>query len=72
MDLIREHLLYKNNTLHVCLNELTRQEQYEFVRLLMCVRRDCATYCTCDANQYVLYVLRLLGIERRQCDVRKV
>jgi acyl-[acyl carrier protein]--UDP-N-acetylglucosamine O-acyltransferase len=72
MDLIREQLLYKNNTLHVCLKQLTRQEQYEFVRLLVAVRRDSVTYCTCEANQYVLYVLRLLGNERRQCELRIV
>jgi hypothetical protein len=67
MELIREQLMYKNNTLHVCMKTLTRQEQYEFVRLIMATRTTGVSVCDCDCNQYVLCVLNRLGFERTQC-----
>jgi hypothetical protein len=67
MDIIRESLTYKKNTLHVCLSELTRQEQYEFVRLLLATRTSGVTLCDCQPNQYILRVLARLGIPRTRC-----
>jgi len=67
MELIREHLMYKNNTLRVCMKTLTRQEQYEFVRLIMATRVAGVFVCDCECNQYVLCVLTRLGFERTQC-----
>jgi hypothetical protein len=67
MDILRESLMYKTNTLHVCLSELTRQEQYEFVRLLLATRTTGVSLCDCQPNQYVLRVLSLLGIPRTRC-----
>lgn len=67
MELIREQLMYKNNTLHVCMKTLTRQEQYEFVRLIMATRTNGVSVCDCECNQYVLCVLNRLGFERIQC-----
>jgi DNA-binding LacI/PurR family transcriptional regulator len=67
MDIIRETLTYKKNTLHVCLSELTRQEQYEFVRLLLATRTSGVTLCDCQPNQYILRVLARLGIPRTRC-----
>ena len=64
MELIREQLLYKENTVHVCMNTLTREEQYEFVRLIMATRILNISYC-CQPNQYCLCVLNRLGLERR-------
>jgi hypothetical protein len=67
MDIIRESLIYKKNTLLVCMKTLTRQEQYEFVRLVMATRTEGVEICDCEVNQYVLRVLRLLGMERKKC-----
>lgn len=64
MDLIREQLTYKSNTLHVCLNTLTRQEQYEFLRLVIATRKDGITFCYDNSNQYVTCILEKLGLER--------
>jgi hypothetical protein len=67
MEGIREQLLYNKNSLHVCMKTLTRQEQYEFVRLLMATRFEGVQICNCECNQYVLCVLDRLGLERTQC-----
>jgi len=69
MDLIREHSLYKQVPLHVCVGDLTRQEQYEFVRLLVGLQRKDIEVCTHhgSVNQYVLQVLRALPVGMREC-----
>jgi hypothetical protein len=67
MDSIREQLMYKSNILHVCMRTLTRQDQYEFIRLLMATRLEKVTVCNCQCNPYVLCVLERLGLERTEC-----
>jgi len=64
MDIIREQLTYKSNTLHVCLNTLTRQEQYEFLRLVIATRKDRITFCYDNSNQYVTCILEKIGLKR--------
>jgi hypothetical protein len=68
MELIREQLMYKSNTLHVCMNTLSRQEQYEFLRLLMATRSEGVTFCYDNSNQYITCILEKLDLERTtQC-----
>jgi hypothetical protein len=67
MDIIREQLMYKSNTLHVCMNTLSRQEQYEFLRLLMATRKEGVTFCYDNSNQYVTCILEKIGLERIKC-----
>lgn len=67
MDIIREQLMYKSNTLHVCMNTLSRQEQYEFLRLLMATRKEGVTFCYDNSNQYVTCILEKIGLERTKC-----
>lgn len=67
MDSIREQLMYKSNILHVCMRTLTRQDQYEFIRLLMATRFEGIQICDCSCNQYVLCVLKRLGLKRTEC-----
>jgi hypothetical protein len=64
MDLIREQLMYKSNTLHVCVSKLTRQEQYDFLRLVMATRKEGVTFCYDNSNQYVVCLLEKIGLER--------
>jgi hypothetical protein len=64
MELIREQLMYKSNSFHVCVSKLTRQEQYDFVRLVMATRTEGITFCYDNSNQYLLRVLERLGITR--------
>ena len=63
MELIRESLMYKSNVLHVCMNSLTRQEQYEFLRLVMATRKD-ITFCYDNSNVYITCILEKIGLER--------
>ena len=67
MEIIRESLMYKNNTLEVCMNTLTHQEHYELLRLIMATRKENIQICDCECNQYILCVLKRLGFERVQC-----
>ena len=67
MDLIRESLIYKSNSLHVCMNTLTRQEQYEFLRLIFGTRKEGVTICDCECSQYILCLVNRLGLERTHC-----
>ena len=67
MDIIRESLTYKKNTVHVCIGTLNRQEQYEFVRLILATRTTGVTLCDCQPNQYVLRVLNRLGVTKTRC-----
>jgi hypothetical protein len=64
MELIREQLMYKSNTLHVCVSKLTRQEQYDFLRLVMATRKEGVTFCYDNSNQYVTCLLEKIGLER--------
>ena len=68
MDLIRESLVYKNNVLHVCMNSLTRQEQYEFVRLVLATRKEGITFCYDNSNAYITCILKIIGLERFNCE----
>jgi len=67
MEIIRESLLYKTNSVNVCLGLLNRQEQYEFLRLLLATRITDVHICDCQPNQYVLRVLEYLNIPRTRC-----
>lgn len=68
MDLIRESLVYKTNVLHVCMNSLTRQEQYEFLRLIVATRKEGVTFCYDNSNAYIVCILKIIGLERSKCD----
>jgi hypothetical protein len=69
MELIRETLIYKNNVLHVCMNSLTRQEQYEFLRLVIATRKTGITFCYDNSNAYITCILEKIGLERIKCEM---
>lgn len=68
MELIKETLMYKNNVLHVCMNTLTRQEQYEFLRLIIATRKEGITFCYDNSNAYITCILEKIGLERFNCE----
>jgi hypothetical protein len=68
MVLIRESLVYKNNVLHVCMNTLTRQEQYEFLRLIVATRKEGVTFCYDNSNAYITCILDKIGLERSKSN----
>ena len=64
MDIIREHLMYKNHPLHVCMKQLTSQDQYEFVRIVLESKTEKIYVCKHNStNKYIDVLLSKLPIE---------
>ena len=67
MDAIRDHLMYKNTPITICLAKLTPQEQYECIRVLL-ESKSTVSICTHDiANEYIISVLKTLKVQFVQC-----
>ena len=63
MDVIREHLMYKNNFLEIQMNTLKTQEQYEVIRLLLATRtKDVVVKIDDSVNKYVRNLLEKIGV----------
>ena len=68
MDVIREHLMYKNTPLTICMAKIQPQEQYEVIRILLESKTDQVTFCTHDAtNPYIDIILKKLNVKFTQC-----
>jgi hypothetical protein len=66
MDVIREHLIYKNVPIRIEIDTLKAQEQYEVIRLLLAAREFKEDVCICvtdKTNKYVLELLKELKIQ---------
>ena len=69
MDLIREHLIYKNVPLDIQIDALKTQEQYEVIRLLLaCRKEDVCVLVSDKSNRYILDLLKELKINTRETD----
>ena len=63
MEVIREHLMYKNNFLEIQMNTLKTQEQYEVIRLLLATRtKDVVIKIDESVNKYVRNLLEKIGV----------
>lgn len=72
MDTIREHLVYKNVPLTICMKELKPIEQYEVIRLLLASKSKNIKICTHEAtNDYITKLLKELPVEFVQCFVEQ-
>ena len=68
MDGIREHLMYKNSPINICLAKITPQEHYELIRILLESKSENITICTHEAtNAYIDIILKKLNIKFKQC-----
>ena len=68
MDVIREHLIYKEVPLTICMAKLTQQERYEVIRLLVATRTKDVTICTHEAtNDYITSILKKMNVSFGQC-----
>jgi hypothetical protein len=68
MDLIREHLIYKNVPITIEIDTLKSQEQYEVIRLLLACRESKEDVCVCvtdKTNKYIRELLSILKIKTR-------
>lgn len=72
MDTIREHLVYKNVPLTICMKDLKPIEQYEIIRLLLASNNKGVKICTHDAiNDYITQLLKELPVVFVQCFAEK-
>jgi hypothetical protein len=70
MDLIREQLLYKQNSLTICLGTLNTQEHYECIRLLLASRTKGVSICVHSIkNPYILELVEKLNFQQIDCSV---
>jgi hypothetical protein len=68
MDLIREHLIYKDVPLTICMGQLKPCEHYEVIRCLLATRTNDVSICTHDAtNDYINQLLKKLDVQFIQC-----
>ena len=68
MELIREHLIYKDVPITICMKDLKPTEQYEVIRILLATRTKGVKICTHEAtNEYITELLKKLPVVFVQC-----
>jgi hypothetical protein len=68
MDVIREHLMYKNTPLIICMAKIPPQEQYEVIRILLESKTEQVSFCTHDStNAYIDTILKKLNVKFVHC-----
>ena len=72
MDVIREHLMYKNSPLNICMATITPQEQYEVIRILHESKAE-VTVCSHNAtNKYINILLKKMNITEKNCSTERL
>jgi hypothetical protein len=73
MDVIREHLIYKDVPITICMGKLTQQERYEVIRLMLATRTKDVSICTHDAtNECINKILKELKLSFTQCWIQEI
>jgi len=63
MEIIREHLMYKDVPVEITMNTLKTQEQYEIIRLLLATRtKDVVVKIDNTVNKYVRNLLSKIDV----------
>lgn len=69
MDVIREHLMYKNSPLNICMVKIQPQEQYEVIRIILESKTHDITVCKHNStNIYIDTLLQKLNISLKECS----
>ncbi len=69
MDVIREHLIYKDVPTTICMKSLKPIEQYELIRLLLATRTNNVSICKhSSTNEYIDKLLVKLPIKFIECS----
>ena len=69
MDIIREHLIYKDIPIHICFGKLKSIEHYECIRLLLATRTKDVSVCLHGVqNTNVVRVFNKLGVLFIDCQ----
>jgi hypothetical protein len=74
MEVIREHLIYKNVPITICMKDLKPIEQYEVVRLILASQSTNVSVCTHEStNSYIDKLLKELpAVKFVQCFQEQV
>jgi len=73
MDVIREHLMYKNSPLTICMASITSQEQYEIIRIILESKTEKITICKhSSTNKYIDVLLDKLSITFTDCRTEQL
>lgn len=68
MDVIKEHLVYKDVPVTICMKDLKPVEQYEVIRILLATRIKDVSICTHEStNSYIDALLKKLPLKFMQC-----
>ena len=71
MDVIREHLMYKNSALNICMATIPPQEQYEVIRILHESKAE-VSICSHNAtNKYIEVLLKKMNITLKDCSIQE-
>ena len=57
MDLIREHLIYKDVPTTICLKSLASPDHYEIIRCLLATRTNNVSICCSDCSNVFIQIL---------------
>lgn len=72
MDVIREHLMYKNSPLTICMSTITSQEQYEIIRIILESNTEKITICKHNStNKYIDILLDKLDVSIKNCELEQ-
>lgn len=64
MDLIREHLIYKDVPIKICLKTLSSSDQYELIRCLSATRtKDVSVCCKESSNVFIQILMKKIGLQ---------
>ncbi len=72
MDIIREHLIYKDVPITICMKKIKSTDHYEVIRFLLATRTKDVTICTHEStNDYINNLLKQLPLQFAQCFVQE-
>lgn len=64
MDLIREHLIYKDVPISICLKTLSPADHYELIRCLLATRTNNVSICCSEcSNLFIQILLKKLPVQ---------
>lgn len=67
MELVREHLIYKDVPLQICFKKVT--DHYEVIRCLLATRTNDVTICCLDSsNVFIQILVKKMGLQAVGCS----
>lgn len=73
METIKNHLIYKDVPITICMGELTPTEHYEVIRFILATRTKDVSICTHEiTNKYIIELLQQLPVKFVRCFEEKV